>query len=588
MLRRLAPITTLFAFVIFSFIVVSPAYADIEQIIGDGSGDKYLQDFCAKRQGNQMNLETWYSGKCPKEGDKFDTFSGEGVGFSDIIILDLAEKLSGKKDPNEKFIDRIINTVKKFASLPKNASPEEKQLALSTARQEIFYNREEGLVGGMGKMIGYLFQSQPASTYSYLAYVSQNLQKHKIIHEALAAPPASAGTGFSTFYAFLPLWTAMRNIAYLGLVVFFIVYGFMMMFRVNLGQKTVITVQLAIPKLIVTLLIITFSYAIVGLMIDFMWVLVYFSFSFLKSQKLIFSESVPLLTALEWYPGRVASGEQYGLFGSLFINALVSIPASLYGAMSLIIGGQGLAANLATLGMLAVGTGISLIVSIIVTIAVIISYCKLLFKLVGAFISIIISLITSPIVLLGNAFPGSSAIGDWLRGLTANISVFPITMLLLLFSYMLMVQPILGLCDINILGVDCQTLFGVKNLNADSSQMVMPLVKPAFGAFNAQGLLSLLGVGLLLMASKYVDMVKDALKVPAFKYGTAIGDALKYGYGKTSDWSKNNYAGMPKGMRNLASDTFSPNAKGEMEGRLNVFGKQVGPSVNTDKIVKGS
>ena len=34
------------------------------------------------------------------------------------------------------------------------------------------------------------------------------------------------------------------------------------------------------------------------------------------------------------------------------------------------------------------------------------------------------------------------------------------------------------------------------------------------------------------MASKYVDMVKDALKVPPFKYGTAIGEALQYGYGR--------------------------------------------------------
>ena len=32
------------------------------------------------------------------------------------------------------------------------------------------------------------------------------------------------------------------------------------------------------------------------------------------------------------------------------------------------------------------------------------------------------------------------------------------------------------------------------------------------------------------MASKYVDMVRDALKVPPFKYGTAMGESLNFGF----------------------------------------------------------
>jgi hypothetical protein len=427
MLRRLASIITIVVLTIFPLIFATSSYAagSIDDI-GKNDMDKYLQDFCAKRQGGQMNLETWYSGKCPTDKDKFDTFSGEGVGFSDIIILDLAEKLSGKKDPNQTFLKTIENAFNAIKALSLNATPEEKQLAISSARQQIFSSQQGGIVSDSGKMIGFLFQGQPASTYSYLAYVSQNLQKHRIIPEALAAP-ATSGVGFSTFSSFLPLWTAMRNIAYLGLVVFFVVYGFMMMFRVNLGQKTVITVQLAIPKLIITLLMITFSYAIVGFMIDIMWVLVYFFLNLLKTQGLIKQATV---LGIDWFPGRIISGER-GIIGSFIWNSFVAVPAAIYGTISLIIGGSGVATSLVSyISTIALGVSpIGLIIGIIIIIAVLVSYVKLFFKLIGALISIIISLITAPLVLLGNAFPGSSAIGNWLRGLMANISVFPITML---------------------------------------------------------------------------------------------------------------------------------------------------------------
>jgi len=43
------------------------------------------------------------------------------------------------------------------------------------------------------------------------------------------------------------------------------------------------------------------------------------------------------------------------------------------------------------------------------------------------------------------------------------------------------------------------------------------------------------------MASKYVDMVKDALKVPPFKYGTALSEALTTGYNVTGAWGQKDF-----------------------------------------------
>jgi len=532
--RRLAPILIIISLIFLPlFFAPKVSAIGIDGITNPLQLDEYMsqnnifeknqQDFCAKRQGNQMNLETWYSGKCQD-----DTFSGEGVGFADIVILDLAEKLTGKKEPDQTFLQKII---KVFTEMKDHsyATPEEQQLAINLARQELFYSQDTGLMGQAGKMIGMLFQNQPASTVSYLTHVTQNLQKHKVIPQAIAAN----GIGFETFSPFLTIWIAFRNLAYLGLVVFFIVYGFMMMFRVNLGQKTVISVQLAIPKLIVTLLIITFSYAIVGLMFDLMWVVISFFIGYLGSQGLIYNGP-------NWHPAALAGGNG-GIIVSLAINSLFAAPAAIFGILSLILGG-----TIAGLGTIVSFMGpIGQLVSLIIVIAVLISYVKLFFKLISAFISVIISLITAPLVLLGNAFPGSSAIGTWFRSILANLSVFPVTMILLLFSYMLMVQPILGIfadfTDLVNTVLNHQStgnmhiveqIFGVKSLVdlGNTNITNVPLITPPWVGFSARGLLALMGVGLLLMASKYVDIVRDALKVPPFKYGTAIADALKSGF----------------------------------------------------------
>lgn len=548
MLRHLALILITISLILLPLLFAPQILAiGIDDIKGIGDLDTYMsegntfeksvQDFCEKRQGNQMNLETWYSGKCPKTTDTFDTFSGEGVGFSDIVILDLYEHINGATQPKESFSDkikRILNGI--VTGTITYSTPQEQQLAIDSAREELIYNQNTGLLGQTGKMIGMLFQYQPASTQSYLAYVSQNLQKHKIIPQALAA----TGVGFSTFSPFLVIWIAFRNLAYLGVVVFFIVYGFMMMFRINLGQKTVISVQLAIPKLIITLLIITFSYAIVGLMFDLMWVVISFFIGYLKTQGII-SDSVI------WQPAVAASGKA-GIILSFIINSLISGPAAIFGILSLILGGTA-AGAIALVGYTPLLGGISFLVGLIVTIAVLISYIKLFFKLISAFISVVISLVTAPLVLLGNAFPGSQVIGTWTRGVLANLSVFPITMLLLLFSYLLMIQPILGLFTdatgfLSFTGINFtkigEAIFGVKSLvdYGNTNLTSVPLITPPWVGFSVRGLLALLGVGLLLMASKYVDIVRDALKVPPFKYGSDLGAALKTGKGMYDEGKK--------------------------------------------------
>lgn len=538
------PIVTLFI-TIFSLIVV-PQVAAID-IPGIPGADKFnsssqldqdLQEFCDRRSGDQMNLETWYSGKCKdKSGNLIDSYSGEGVGFSSIVILDLAEKISGKKDKNQTFmktIQDLLNFAQKSTSEGKN--PNEIKLALQQKTTEAFLKNDSGILGGISNTLAFLTTNPPASTKAYIAYVSQNLKDHHIIPSAYAANPQ--GIGYATFAVFLPLWKASRNISYILFTLVFILYGFMMMFRVNINPKTVITVQLAIPKLIFTLLIITFSYAIVGLLMDFMYVFFYLFLSVLSSQNLI-------------YPGNIfvtmASGQVGALLSGLVNVMAGGLIAGPIGIINFLIGGP--SALSAVIGFLTAIGGFGLIIGLIVMFAVIISYAKLIWKLIQAFLEVVISLIIAPFRLLANAFPGSDTFGTWIRGIIANMSVFPITMILLTVSYMLMVQPAVNLCgetydqnrQLNQLVHPCEWIFGVKNLNPGGYVPYVPFVTPpasllvSWGGNAPDALMALFGLALLLMASKYVDIVKDALKVSPFKYGTAIGEALKFGAGKAAE-----------------------------------------------------
>ncbi len=92
----------------------------------------------------------------------------------------------------------------------------------------------------------------------------------------IVSPAHAQGTG----YTFLglgtvrALWTMTRNMAYLITIILLVSAGFMVMFRSKINPQVAVTVQMIIPKLAIALVLITFSYAIVGLVIDMIYVFI--------------------------------------------------------------------------------------------------------------------------------------------------------------------------------------------------------------------------------------------------------------------------------------------------------------------------
>lgn len=123
-----------------------------------------------------------------------------------------------------------------------------------------------GAIGVMGKMISVLY-TPPLHSGDYFNHLAQNF--------GIVKPAYAQGTGFEGLKPLLGLWTAFRNIVYLIFTIVFVVIGLAIMFRIKIDPRTVMTIQNQIPKIIVGIVLVTFSYAIAGFLIDMMYTSIY-------------------------------------------------------------------------------------------------------------------------------------------------------------------------------------------------------------------------------------------------------------------------------------------------------------------------
>ena len=128
-----------------------------------------------------------------------------------------------------------------------------------------FVNGGGGAIGVAGKMIAMLY-TPPLHTGDYFKYLANNFGIAKSAH---------AATGFQGLRPIQSVWVAFRDIVYLLFVIIFIVIGLAIMLRVRIDPRTVMTIQNQIPKIIVGIILVTFSYAISGFLIDMMYTSIY-------------------------------------------------------------------------------------------------------------------------------------------------------------------------------------------------------------------------------------------------------------------------------------------------------------------------
>ncbi len=131
--------------------------------------------------------------------------------------------------------------------------------------QDAKQNRHLSFVGGMTNLIMLPYSTAPASG---IEWARTGLEHAGFIPQSQAA----VGIGLAAVLPFKNLWTLFRNFAFLIMVIIMVIIGFMIMFRAKINAQTVISVENALPKIVIAMILITFSYAIAGFMIDLMYV----------------------------------------------------------------------------------------------------------------------------------------------------------------------------------------------------------------------------------------------------------------------------------------------------------------------------
>ncbi len=348
--------------------------------------------------------------------------------------------------------------------------------------------QEKSMIGGLSRTIAMVYAYPPASFGTWVADVGQTL----------GFIPKSAyaqGIGFSGLAPLLPIWKAFRNIAYLVLAIVMIVIGFMVMLRKKIDPKTVVTVQNALPRIVMTLILITFSYAIVGFLIDLMYLVILLVVTVVGGS--MKNANIPELQAAFTAGG---FGEVTRIFGPLTIFApnqgseIIS-----YGILSLLVPPIGLSLLVSSLsGGLAGGTNFSgnlgtsvgffsPLLLLLLSFALLVTFIRILFILFNAYIQVVVSLIFGPLQLMLDAIPGGNGFASWLSSLIVNLLTFPVTIALI------------------VVGIAISSNISTPNF---WSPPLVPKIPNS-----AQFIQALIGFGVIMSIPTVVNAIKEALKI---------------------------------------------------------------------------
>ncbi|MBI4991013.1 hypothetical protein HZB96_02855, partial [Candidatus Gottesmanbacteria bacterium] len=236
------------------------------------------------------------------------------------------------------------------------------------------------------------------------------------------------------------IWKVTRNIAYAVIIIIMVAIGFMIIFRMKIDPKTVISFQAALPKIILTLILITLSYPIVGFLIDIMYLSMAIVVNLLAN-----GMGAPFNTQITQWQGEMMTADVGDLARWLFshlIPGVWNLTTGLLGPIGVV---QGLGDIIAVFryfitslkGLVAFSSIIPGILFLIILLGLLFTLIRLIILLFNSYIQVLIALLLGPIILLAEAVPGKSAFGGWIGNIIANLIVFPTTVAILLFAMFL-------------------------------------------------------------------------------------------------------------------------------------------------------
>lgn len=350
-------------------------------------------------------------------------------------------------------------------------------------------------LGPMGLLVGSIETMYRNPVASGIDSVKSTLAKFSPVTPAYA----QGGYGHNAINALQTLWSASRNSAYLFLIILLVISGFMIMFRVKVNPQTAVNLQVMIPKIIMTLLTITFSYAIAGFVIDLVYVALSLVIAALNTgtPHVIADANV----AIEFF-----STPNFGQIALYYIFFLVML--TLVFTFIFVVPG---------------------IFNLVLLIIVLFLLFKIWFMMLKTYITLMALIIFAPWQIMLGLLPGNEGFGGWLRSIIANASVFVVVPVMFMLNMLVWSTNWAGGASIDP-GAVISYLFDAYNLIVPGVPDFIGLGGnlPQFPLFGNKGALFHLGLGyaILSLIPKAADIVRDALKLKPFKHGSAMGEAL--------------------------------------------------------------
>lgn len=292
------------------------------------------------------------------------------------------------------------------------------------------------------------------------------------------------------------------------------------MFRVKISPQTVITIQNLLPKIIFALILITFSYAIAGFLMDLMYV------AFAVIYRALFGSSY---FDFAW---TIFNGSSLGIILVFLIYAFLLFISLLAGFLSWV---------MSNVLNAIVGTFLSpvlflliLLIMLVIIIMFFFNFFKITFMLIKNIAELLVNIIFSPLSIMAETAMGKSPT-SFINKIIAKLAVFVTTGILMFLSLEFLILSILTSLKNNIDNNYLintinfvASLFGSPNLIL-SSDFVTPggIWNPPFFGEGLMGIV-LIGVSLAIMSiiPKTADLVKSMIEGKPFAYGSAIGEAF--------------------------------------------------------------
>src|SRR3989344_2596429 len=350
----------------------------------------------------------------------------------------------------------------------------------------------KGAVAATGRLVAGLYSTPPASGVGYFA---DQIQRFNPIQPVYAQ---AGGIGFGALSPVQDIWRVFRNASYVGFVIVFVIMGFMIMFRAHISPQAVATVQDSIPRIVIALILVTFSYAIAGLMIDLMFLIINIAINlfaqsgFIKADKaseVIFNKSIIGVIIGAWPDIFTTTAEAL----KILIDDVIDFGGDILGIIE---------------------WGVSCIAALIVGIAALFIMFRIFLMLLMAYVMIIILTMFAPFFFLIQALPGNTGAKEWFKQMAANIAVFPTVSLMIIFA-----GAIGGISAFG--GTGAGELQGVG-----SEALKFPLL---VGGLNPGAIGKIIALGFLFMTPEAANLVKNAIGAKGPQFGGAGAAALGAG-----------------------------------------------------------